>query len=276
MSNKPAITCSPVVALACALSCAANPANKPPDREEIIHRASQRFERAVLFKPRDSGLSIEFTFAPLIVEEIEQTAAQQATTQAASVARSDARTVYYSSRMAQLGAEKLDQIEYVWILNAASPDESAPCAKYRGLRITLDHDGYPLVWEALTSEAGPHLVFVAENLEAEAKALFGEPEGESRFAVESVADSGANAIIVATIEQGPVPMGPYVYLSKPPERAIINVLCRCSPSPVDDFAATPMYDLQPIEVLEKQCPEIMKQLRATPPPNAILRWPRSP
>jgi hypothetical protein len=82
LSNKQAITCSPVVALACALSCAANPANKPPDREEIIDRASQRFERAVLFKPRDpGGNGIEATFAPLIVEESSNPRNQQTTTQ---------------------------------------------------------------------------------------------------------------------------------------------------------------------------------------------------
>lgn len=275
LRHRPAITCAGVAALACALSCAANPANNQPDREKTTQRASQRFERAVLFKPKDPGLlGVEFTFAPLIVEDVQQAAATPPAADPQSSIPALERIVYHSSRIAKIGGEKFDQIEYVWMLHAPRPNGPSPCADFRGVRITLDHDGYPLVWEALSSEMDPHLVFVAESLEAEAKAAFGAPKSESRLALEPEKPQDSNAIIVAAIEQGPVPMGPYVYLSRPPERAIVNVLCRCSPSLVDNFVATPTYELRPLEVIEQQCPELAKKLGATSRLDSIMRWPR--
>lgn len=244
-----------------------------------MQRAGQHLAHAVLYKPRNTeGMRVEQVFLPLIVMEAANANAPEPPT---------IESVYFNVRVTEIAGQNFDQIEYVWMLNGKAAMAQGPCSSYRGVRITVDHDGFPLIWEALSSERGPRLLFVAESLEQEAKALFGGPRSaeaksgdggtgqeKAGFALEAESSGKGQVIIVAALEQGPVPMGPYVYLSAEPRWSITSILCRCSPSQVDEFVATHSYTLQPIETLESQCPDVVKKLHSTPPLEKVLRWPR--
>ena len=65
------------------------------------------------------------------------------------------------------------------------------------------------------------------------------------------------------IDDGPVPMGPYVYLNAPPSRTVTTVLCRCSPSQVEAFIETRYYDLRPLETMD-------------PNNGGLMRWAGTP
>ncbi|MFH1109147.1 MAG: hypothetical protein V1790_08145 [Planctomycetota bacterium] len=94
-----------------------------------------------------------------------------------------------------------------------------------------------------------------------------------------------DVVVARLIDDGPAPMGPYVYLNAPPGRAVTTVLCRCSPSQVEAFIETRYYDLVPLETIDPSSGELMRWaatlvhgelLRPVPGKSLgrILRWPR--
>ena len=93
-----------------------------------------------------------------------------------------------------------------------------------------------------------------------------------------------DVVVARIIDDGPVPMGPYVYLNALPSRAVTTALCRCSPSQVEAFIETRYYDLRPLETLGS-CSERMSwagtlvygelwQPVTGKPLDRILRWAR--
>jgi len=72
-----------------------------------------------------------------------------------------------------------------------------------------------------------------------------------------------DVVAARIIDDGPVPMGPYVYLNAPPSRTVTTVLCRCSPSQVEAFIETRYYDLRPLETMD-------------PNNGGLMRWAGTP
>ena len=114
---------------------------------------------------------------------------------------------------------------------------------------------------------------------------FGDPLPGRRFSIERAADEAPDVVVARIIDDGPVPMGPYVYLNAPPSRAVTTVLCRCSPSQVEAFIETRHYDLLPLETIDSSDGErgwwagtlvYDESRRAAPgkPLDRILRWPK--
>jgi hypothetical protein len=246
-------------------ACAASAPTEPTKRDRLVENAARRFGRAVLYKPREGiGHDVDQTFVPLIVEQADNESA---------AAKPAPKTLYSAVSSVELGGEQFDQVTFAWTYNGERSDPQSVCGRLRGVRITIDNDGYPLIWEALSDGTDRLPVFVAESLEQEAKTTFGEPQSGARVALEQKPRPAAEAVIVGTVEQGPVPMGPYVYLSSAPQRTITTILCRCSPSQVDEFIATAEYDLQPLKALEHKCPDLLKRLQSSRL-ETMLRWPR--
>ena len=55
-------------------------------------------------------------------------------------------------------------------------------------------------------------------------------------------------IVPAVLEDGPVPMGPFVYLLAR-SSDVATLLCRCSPARFDSVVVSDDYDLEPLETL---------------------------
>ena len=60
--------------------------------------------------------------------------------------------------------------------------------------------------------------------------------------------SQLGGIETSVLDDGPVPMGPIVYLEAG-TRLVGTIICRCMPSQVDEFTETPYYDLLPLDDL---------------------------
>jgi hypothetical protein len=176
-------------------------------------------------------------------------------------------------------------VVYVWRYPAPTGGERCISCEGRGVRITLGQDGLPLVWEALSTDTRTRVLFIAESLEQAARREFGEPLPGRRFSIERAADEAPDVVVARIIDDGPVPMGPYVYLNAPPSRAVTTVLCRCSPSQVEAFIETRYYDLLPLETIDPTSRGLMRWVgtlvydesrRAAPGKSLdrILRWPR--
>jgi hypothetical protein len=112
----------------------------------------------------------------------------------------------------------------------------------QGIRVTLDLAGQPAIWEVLADDSGVELVFVSRSFEAAAAAEFGAALPGRRYASERSLRESPNALVARVIEDGPVPMGPIVYVDER-TRSVGALICRCMPAQVKSLVATRTYEL---------------------------------
>jgi len=245
--------------------CARWPLGTPTDvapqvREAIEARAHAVFEAAVLVKPRESpdADTLAAGLAPLLFCEVAPAA-----TNGSALAP---QVVFYRAGAWVWNGRSFPQMSFLWRAG------NAPDAPLRGVRITLDSRGLPVIWEGLDSAArvgaeAVRIVFVAQSLEARARRAFGAPLTGRRYAVE--ADATRPATVVARVlDDGPALMGPEVYLTHAGE--ITAITCRCMPPQARRLSATAWYALQPLPADEAEAATV---LAATPDLGATLRLP---
>lgn len=235
----------------------------PVDARTIVDRALRPFARARFYKPREPGWGgLEQTLAPLIVDELPEGVAAGEVDPFAAVVREivynegyrthldpERPTVYAAWTMVEIGGTKLDQVVYVWWYARRCERCRGRHSTGRGVRVALGADGFPVVWEALSGQPKQRVLYVSQSLERAAKELFGEPLPGRRFSIERGLEATPDVIVARVIDDGPAPMGPYVYVGARDEYAITTVLCRCMPSQMESVEDTLYYDLEPIEAL---------------------------
>ncbi|RME38931.1 MAG: hypothetical protein D6788_06445 [Planctomycetota bacterium] len=229
----------------------------------------------------------EYALAPLIVREIEHGSSSHPAPRASTLAtprdalrhsQADAsRNTETIERIAPPGALRLDDLDRL-IADPADPavyvrQSEVVLAGRRytqflyvwfhagtrnrlysqGLRMTLGPDGYPIVWEVFrpalpraTTER-PHVVFVSESFEEAAERICGPPRNAEAFSAERT-DHAGGTVVLDVLPDGPVPLGPYVYL-RGTDLAVTALRCRCSPQRFDQVVRTFYYDLRPMEEL---------------------------
>jgi len=110
-------------------------------------------------------------------------------------------------------------------------------------------DGFPCVWAILAAgfvrdhSAPLKLLFVSDSLEQAAAKAFGPPLPGRRYSIERDVGDAPTTVVPRIVEDGPIPMGPYVYLAAD-THALTTLLCRCEPSQARSFIETDYYDLQ--------------------------------
>jgi hypothetical protein len=109
----------------------------------------------------------------------------------------------------------------------------------------LNSAGQPVVWEVLTDSSGTEVFFVAQSLETAARAEFGPPLPGRRYAIETSTNSAPNAVVARVIDDGPMPMGPMVYLQAG-TRDVSTVICRCMAAQAKKLAGASTYELEPL------------------------------
>lgn len=259
-------------------------------------RAATEFDQAHYFKPGESSVEDEIlSLSPLIVQQVDDPAGAVAprfgiiTLDPASsrVAVEPAIPTVYADRGAiTIRGIEYPQVSFFWCYGATpcraehAPQSASDDAGRRragiekaahclGVRITMGRDGFPVVWEVFDDNADSQRLFVARALEEAAHAFFGAPLPGRAHAVERDLGESPQVIVVRVLDDGPVPMGPYVYLDAT-ARTITTILCRCSPSQCSHFVEEHRYRLVPWESLNER-------LRRTwPEPldlTAMLRWP---
>lgn len=232
------------------------------ERQQALRaRTLTEFPAAIFLKPRlDAADGAEADFAPLIVEQ----AAGPATRKrghlfGAVVTRRDGkldvdtedRVVYAGTSRVRMSRRDYRQVIFVW---AYAAGEATDAIRWRGIRATIGPDGFPLAWEILNSDTDERHLFVASSLERAAVEASGEPLPNRCFAIERHVGETPLTVVLRTIEDGPIPMGPYVYLVDRTHE-VTTLLCRCSPAQVERFVAEGYYDLVPLESLDKHAIE---------------------
>ena len=98
--------------------------------------------------------------------------------------------------------------------------------------------GEPMIYEVLNNSS-TRTIFITENLEGAAQAEFGSPLPNRRFTIERAVTDTPAVHIPNLISDGPIPLGPMIYLSSTGE--VATVACRCMPSQVQEVIATAEY-----------------------------------
>jgi hypothetical protein len=157
-------------------------------------------------------------------------------------------------------------------------------ASWRGVRLTLDARGVPVVFEVLGNGADAGQVYVNESVEAAARAEFGGPLPGRRFAVERATNNVPDISVPRVLADPPAVMGPIVYL-RAGSGAVATVICRCMPSEAKALTGQSFYELVPADFsgnvpaatrLEAAQPRWLREdfLTQTNGLPQSLRWPR--
>ena len=244
-----------------------------PDGGALVARNAERyralaaleFEAGLFLKPPpDEPLSLTMGLAPLIVQETAPTGESRRFGTVAvdddglfNVAPGPA-TIYAHTSAIRIDGYEHEQITFLWWYPRRAkrradrpPLSGESSCQARGVRITLGTDGFPAIHELLVPGEETSVLFVSRSLEAAAAKRFGRPLPGRRFSVEVAIDVGPHVVVAASIADGPIPMGPYVYVAEKADRPT-TILCRCMPSQVGRIDETAEYELADLATLA-QC-----------------------
>lgn len=201
-------------------------------------RAVTHFQRGFYLKPAETSIATTqaWQLAPLFIIEAAYPPAPPDLP--APAARP---LVFFQPGHTILNGRRHEQMTYWWTY----PKESRArrdALSTQGVRITLDSAGQPVIWETLADTSGAQVVFVAQSLEVRAVREFGAPLAGRSFAVERSLADAPKVVLARVIEDGPVTMGPIVYL-RAGGRDVTTVICRCMEAQVRELVGQLEYDL---------------------------------
>lgn len=217
-------------------------------RDEIQSRVTNHFAQAVMFKPVEGGLEAPLVaqLAPLLIQAILVTNADQLWADRPAPEKS-LPLVFVHTNEVVINTNHYAQFSYVWDYAPARLPATGPTSQ--GVRITLDSHGAPVIWEVCADSTGADVLYVAQSLEVLARAELGPPLPGRRFAVERAAVSNSTTVVANVIADGPVPMGPMLYLQAG-SRDVSALICRCMPAQMEQLLAQEDYQLQPVAVAD--------------------------
>jgi hypothetical protein len=251
----------------------------------IHERTMRRFARGAFFQPDAESLDGHLRWmAPLIVQQMPDVPAIHAddaqrfgaldeNPSQQLVVDSERLTVYVRSATVPLADRVHQQLTYFWFYPPASHQRKP---RWRGFRMTLTSDGFPAIWEICSDGAKRYVIFVSKSLETAAGRLHGPPLAGRRFAVEPSAHEHPNVVVARVLDDGPQPMGPYVYLDRE-SLTVTTLLCRCMPPQVDQFAPNIYYQIVPVgDINELTESRLLPQDLGLPPASQLTTALRLP
>lgn len=229
------------------------PAPRLDRRRAIVReRATREFPAGLILKPaRAANLDRDFALdlAPLLL--LEKTAKGAPISfefgkleeSGRRIEVADTPRVYFHESTAILRGAEHRRLHYVWFFRPRKSSASGKLWRRREVRLTLDQAGFPWVQEVLGDSTGLISLYVGSDLEEASKAAHGPPLPGRELAVEPSVESAPAVVVPRILSQGPVPMGPWVYLDRE-HFDVTTLLCRCMPSQVEGSIATSEYELE--------------------------------
>jgi hypothetical protein len=231
----------------------ASPKPNGKTERDYYSRTLAVFESATLHKPNptlNEGLAT--LLAPLLVVKAPDNGNSSSSSSDGFPAicihdtGADGPVIYWHEGEGVLNGDRHAQVTFVWFFGGTTP---AGPPSMQGVGITLNSAGHPVIWEVLTDRQEVRQLFVAESLEQAAAAHFGPTLPGRRYAIEPSKSEHPGIVVSRVLEDGPVPMGPMVYLAAG-TRAISTVLCRCMPAQVKTIQVGAGYELVPMALLD--------------------------
>ncbi len=193
-------------------------------RGMVIDRTATRFGAAAQLMPGNVQEDhLPSSLAPLILVKDNVIGQWGAVGAGGALEVVGAPVVYYGLTRALISGKHHDQYHYHWWHRAHADADW----RSQGVRITVDGRGLPMVWEVLADATGQRVLYVSEKLEQAARRRHGEPE--RGHALERGVDELSDVVVARVLADGPVPMGPWIYLESG-AGDVISLICRCMPS----------------------------------------------
>ena len=219
--------------------CATRPtALTTAQQADFRARAEAHFARVTYLKPSatDHVSPLAAQLAPLLLQEVRGT-----NWQSDLPAGAPKPQLFCATSRISLNGQAHEQMTYWWRY-PKSAKRNHRALEGQGVRLTLSSTGRPAIWEVLGDTSGAKLIFVAQSLEAQAAREFGTPLDGRKFAVERSLAESPNIVVARVIEDGPMPMGPIIYL-RAETRDMTTVICRCMDAQADELAGQQEYEL---------------------------------
>lgn len=261
-----------------ATSIAAGCSDDGPDAVEEVSRPKlgvrertlTRFGTAAQLMPGNLQEDhLPSSLAPLILVKDNVVGQWGAVGSDGGLERVDTPVVYYGTTRALVTGRYRDQYHYHWWHRADEDDQW----RSQGVRITVDEAGLPRVWEVQNDASKLRLLYVSERLEQQARRRHGDPVRV--HAIERSAEDLPDVVVARTLTDGPVPMGPWVYVESG-AGDVITLVCRCMPSQASGPLERTDYQLVPWSSLSS-LPDPWPEERADAAPqdrlDGWLRWP---
>lgn len=231
--------------------CAAPSARQVVSPAGIYERANRTFARAVFYKPAETNIDkLTLRLAPLILQEVSGTNSSTSLLNepghlefdgGSAVVRASGPVLYYLTDTVDVAGKAHARLTFLWFyVSMGLPGEIS----VQGVRMTLDSSGRPALWEVLADETGADLILVARSVEDAAAAQFRKPLPGHRYVTERSPAEAPRTVVARIIEDGPVPMGPIVYLDAA-TRSVSTLICRCMPAQAKSLSGTEVYELRP-------------------------------
>jgi hypothetical protein len=246
------------------------PAASGSDLSEPVHRAERKLGNVHYLKPAEAETGMVSNLAPLLFLEDTRSRTNLAeyADRPGTLAPNSSRrrldmsrtTVYHSTSTFSAGSQVFAQITYEWLYPVIEKKGKALTRlKWQGIRLTLNSHGHPVIWEVLKETEQRQVLFVARSLEEKAKAKFTNACPDRHFIIESPLETAPRTVVAGILEDGPVPMGPAVYLEQG-TRDIATILCRCMPPQSTNVLTTSSYTLAPRPEAGLNAPGALEQL----------------
>ncbi len=225
------------------------------------------FEHAQLIKPiEETNTAVAYALAPLLIQEVKGT----------NAVRLRPSEVFFRFGSTQLHGREHPQVSYWWRIEDAEmpPGAEEPgratqqpvSDRWQGLRQTLDDSGRPVIYEVLADPAAIVQIYLAQSVEAAARAEFGPALPGRRFASEASLDAAPRVVVPRVIEDAPAVMGPILYL-RAGTHEVATLICRCMASQARNLVGTGYYKL-----IDAHPPTAITSLPGQL--EAVLRFPR--
>ena len=259
-----------------ATNIAAGPAYSGLTNAEIYARADLQFRDAALFKPLETRTNdVYFSLAPLLMQQTSDTPAAAVDVFGALcfsngvVGLNEAHpTLYYVADAVELNDVQHARLAYLWFYPAVSGTTTGVAFTWQGIRLTLSTNGQPVIWETLTDSPGKVVLYVSQSLETAAKEQYGRALPGRKYAIERSADESPDIVVARVIDDGPMPMGPIVYLPSGTKH-IGTLICRCMPAQAKQLSATRTYELRPFPTTES----FLLRAQGQSANNRLAFWP---
>ncbi len=241
----------------------------------LYRAANEQFLQADFYKPGGTNTGdLVFGLAPLILQQVDASGDSVSDDRFGAVGVSNGvlridlsrPTIYVHLDTMTLRGEAHPQLSYLWFY----PSNSAASNQLvcQGVRLTLNSSGQPVIWEILGKTSSAALIFASESLEAAAQARFGPPLPGRKYGIEPASNEEPVVVVPRIIDDGPVPMGPIVYL-RAATRSVLTVICRCMPAQAKTLRGSFNYELLPLETITAPLLTRLKQRSE----NQLAFWP---
>lgn len=161
-------------------------------------------------------------------------------------------TVYWTTSQARINHRRYDQLVYVaWYPSRpalSAGDVEAGNIDGVVVRITLDRHRRPAIYEFVRTCGCYHTLWVAEFVEASARAEFGEPDNKHKFAVKPLSNDRSLFFPALVPDDGTSPLRPNVYIDAGNHNVMSIAPCEITDQP-RETEVTQSYSLQPYDAL---------------------------